>query len=127
MSGDDLAYLSYVGLFLLVFGSGFLYRQRGKMGQTFQMAAIWVLIFVAAIIAYGFKDTLQSQLFPSRASLTTAGGYELERQRDGHFYLTLDVNGQAVEFIVDTGASEIVLTQRDADKVGLDPDQFSRQ
>ncbi|MCP5087060.1 MAG: TIGR02281 family clan AA aspartic protease [Rhodobacteraceae bacterium] len=125
MSGDDLAYLSYAGLFLLVFGSGFLYSRRGKMGQTLQMAAIWALIFVGIIIVYGFKDTLQGQLFPGQAQLTESGGYSLARSADGHFYLTLDVNEQAIEFMVDTGASGIVLTQEHARVIGLDPDHLS--
>jgi len=111
MSGDDIAYLSYLGILLFFIGSGFLYSRRGRLSQTLQQAAIWGLIFVAVIIAYGFSDTLQSQLFPSRASQISAGSYALERQSDGHFYLTLKVNSKAVEFIVDTGATQIVLSK----------------
>jgi aspartyl protease family protein len=32
----------------------------------------------------------------------------------------LEVNGTPVEFVVDTGATGVVLSQRDADRVGLD-------
>ena len=41
--------------------------------------------------------------------------------RDGHYYLDLKVNGVPVRFAVDTGASQIVLTRKDARRVGLDP------
>ncbi len=124
MSGGDRAYLFYLALLLLFIGSGFVYRQRGKLSQTLQQVAVWALIFVGVVIAYGFNDTLQSQLFPSRAQQTGTGSYTLDRHRDGHFYLTLEVNDKSVDFIVDTGASGIVLTQSDAKRIGLDPDQL---
>ncbi len=125
MTGDDRAYLAYLAILLFFIGSGFLYSRRGKLSQTLQQAAIWALIFIGVIIAYGFSETLQSQLFPSQASQTDAGDYTLNRQRDGHFYLTLKVNGTPIEFIVDTGASQIVLTQKDARAVGLEPDNLA--
>jgi aspartyl protease family protein len=40
---------------------------------------------------------------------------------DGHYRLTLDINGTPVSFIVDTGASQVVLSQGDAARIGLDP------
>ena len=50
----------------------------------------------------------------------------LERNSDKHFYADADVNGQPVHFLVDTGASEIALTEDDARKAGLtvDPDKY---
>jgi aspartyl protease family protein len=46
----------------------------------------------------------------------------LERSSDRHFYADADVNGQQVHFLVDTGASEIALTEDDARKVGINVD-----
>ena len=50
----------------------------------------------------------------------------LERSSDRHFYADADVNGQKVHFLIDTGASEIALTEDDASKVGLqvDPQKY---
>jgi len=31
------------------------------------------------------------------------------------------VNGKPIEFVIDTGASQVVLSQQDAKKVGIDP------
>ncbi len=47
----------------------------------------------------------------------------LQRRGDGHFYLHGMVNGQIVEFLVDTGADSVVLTVEDAARVGLDVDK----
>jgi aspartyl protease family protein len=38
----------------------------------------------------------------------------------GHFLAQGAINGRAVQFMVDTGATSIALSQRDADRIGLD-------
>ena len=50
----------------------------------------------------------------------------LHRSSDRHFYATANVNGRDVRFLVDTGASEIALTEDDARKVGIkfDPAKY---
>jgi len=125
MSGDDRAYLFYLSILLFFIGGSFLFNRRKRFSQTVQQAAIWGLIFTGVILAYGFSDTLQSQLLPSRAVQINAESYTLERQRDGHFYLTLKVNNQPIEFIVDTGASQIVLSKADAREIGFDPEALA--
>ncbi|OYW45801.1 MAG: hypothetical protein B7Z08_00060 [Sphingomonadales bacterium 32-68-7] len=52
----------------------------------------------------------------------TAEGNELRRAADGLFYVTAIVNGAPVKFLVDTGASMIVLTAGDAERIGLMPE-----
>jgi aspartyl protease family protein len=39
---------------------------------------------------------------------------------DGHYWATADVNGSAVRFLVDTGATAVALTANDARRLGLD-------
>jgi len=39
---------------------------------------------------------------------------------DGHFWADGDVNGQTVRFLVDTGATAVALTQKDAQRLGID-------
>jgi len=62
---------------------------------------------------------------PSTAS-TSAMEVTLERSGDRHFYADANVNGQSVHFLVDTGASEIALTEDDARKAGIavDPQKY---
>ena len=47
----------------------------------------------------------------------------LERSPMGHFYANVEVNGQLVRFLVDTGATGIALTEKDAERIGI---PFSR-
>jgi aspartyl protease family protein len=39
---------------------------------------------------------------------------------NGHFRTTGQINGKSIEFMVDTGASSVVISQADADRLGLD-------
>ena len=45
---------------------------------------------------------------------------EFERAPDGLFYVTGLVNGHTIRFLVDTGASVVMLTREDAAAVGVD-------
>ena len=60
----------------------------------------------------------------SQPAVPAATGVEvtLQRSSDRHFYATASVNGRDVRFLVDTGASEIALTEDDARKVGIKVD-----
>lgn len=53
------------------------------------------------------------------AELASYGAISLEREADGHFYATVDINEEPVHFVVDTGASGIALTQDDARRAGI--------
>ena len=50
----------------------------------------------------------------------------IERNSDHHYYADAQVNGHAVHFMIDTGASETALTEADAQAIGLnvDPSQY---
>jgi aspartyl protease family protein len=52
---------------------------------------------------------------PPRRSMTVPAG------PNGHFALDAKVNGKTVRFMVDTGATGIVLNREDAERVGLRP------
>lgn len=48
---------------------------------------------------------------------------------NGHFQVTAEIDGTAVPFIVDTGASRIILTRQDAESIGLfvGPQDFTQR
>ena len=43
----------------------------------------------------------------------------LRRAADGHFYAALDIGGTEVFFMADTGATNMVLSRRDAERLGF--------
>jgi len=49
----------------------------------------------------------------------------IEREADGHYWTRADVQGTEVKFMVDTGASIVALTYRDAQRLGLQPEMLT--
>ncbi|MEM1101747.1 MAG: TIGR02281 family clan AA aspartic protease [Pseudomonadota bacterium] len=119
MTGDNIATLLFLLVLLTVIGGGFFVRNRPSLGQTARTMGTWFLLFVGLIVAYGLWDDVQSEFSTSQA-LVTEGEVSVPRRGDGHFYLTLEVNGAPIEFVVDTGATDVVLTREDAARAGLD-------
>lgn len=120
MDGDDFGRLAYLALLLLAVGGYFVTQARRNLGRTAQQAAIWVFIFIGVIVAYGLWGDLRRTVLPEQTRVV-GDGIEVAASDDGHYYLTAEVNGARVLFVVDTGASQIVLTARDAERAGLDP------
>ncbi|WP_299614458.1 TIGR02281 family clan AA aspartic protease [uncultured Tateyamaria sp.] len=121
MSSDNIAQLIYLGTFALVLGGGFLLTNKLKLSKTLQMASAWVLIFLGAIAVVGLWDDIQGDLMANQTRFDDSGTITIPRSFDGHYYLTLDINGEPTDFIVDTGATDIVLNRSDAETAGLDP------
>lgn len=122
MPRDTDTLMRVVYLLILLFGVGgfFLWGRRGRLGRSLRDLAIWVLIFAMVVIAYGFRDVLRDELLPAEMAQVAPGRIELRRGQDGHFHAELEVNGTPVRFMVDTGASGMMLSARDAARVGLD-------
>lgn len=118
---NDQARFFYLALLGMAVAVWVLRDYRKRMGQAAQHAAIWALIFVGVVIAIGFKDTLTSQLFNDQPQAIDKNTIALRRGGDGHFYATLAVNDVDVRFVIDTGASSVVLSDADARRVGIDP------
>ena len=124
MSGDMLAQLGYFSLILIAVGGYVVAEMRRRPGRVLQQALIWGLIFLGVIGAAGLWDQISQKAMPRQTS-GEGGRIELPLGRDGHFHLTATVNGQKVNFTVDTGASDIVLSQDDARRIGINPDMLS--
>ncbi|HUS52550.1 MAG TPA: TIGR02281 family clan AA aspartic protease [Thermohalobaculum sp.] len=122
---DAQARFFYLAILGMVIASGVFYNYRHRLGAALQHAAIWVLIFAGATLAYGFKDQLISQLYPDSARSIDNRTISLRRADDGHFYARLRVNGTEIRFMVDTGATNLVLSQADADRNGFAVDNLS--
>lgn len=120
MDTNDIPRLIYLGLLLAAVGGWFFMTARRNVSKTLQQAAIWVFIFLGAIAAVGLWEDIRQTVQP-RAAVSQDGTINVPRSADGHYHLTLEVNGAPVRFVVDTGATDIVLTQEDAARAGLDP------
>ncbi|AZV78111.1 TIGR02281 family clan AA aspartic protease [Parasedimentitalea marina] len=121
----DYGRVIYLVLLLLVVGSWVFVQNRQSLGNTVQQLAIWAFIFLGVIAGYGLWGDIRSTVLPQQSVIGDAGQIEVPRSNDGHYYLTLDVNSVPVSFLVDTGATDVVLNAADARRAGIDPDTLA--
>jgi aspartyl protease family protein len=87
------------------------------MPNSLKLVTVWLLIATAIFVAV---QALQQRAERSRFSFDSASGrIELKRSLDGHFHWPGQVNGVAVEFLVDTGATSTALPLALAQQAGL--------
>jgi aspartyl protease family protein len=86
--------------------------RRMPMGQVGKMALAWVAIFAAMFAIFSFRFEFQAiwervkSDFAGTAGQSVSGeAIELKRQDDGHYWLQVEVNGNPVRFMIDSGAT----------------------
>ena len=124
MDSYDFGRLIYLVLLATVIVGYFLVENRNRLGKTAQQAVIWGLLFLGVVAGYGLWDDIARDV-TGRGTVAADGTIEVPMAPDGHYYLSADVNGERVRFVVDTGASDIVLTQYDAERLGFDADALA--
>lgn len=100
--------------------------QRNLLAVSKQLLT-WAGIFLLIIIGYAFRFELDyftqrvvSVLVPSHNWINKQGELVISRNSDGHFYIDAMVNDVKIKFMIDTGASDVALTTRDAEKLNID-------
>ena len=121
MDGDQISRLMYLGILLVVLLGWALVEYRGRLGFAVRSAMAWGMIFLGAMAGYGLWGDIRSSILPVQA-VTEGGKIEVPRAEDGHYYLTLTIDGIKVKFMADTGATNVVLSDSDARRLGIDPD-----
>jgi len=123
----DQARLAQYSIMLAAVASGLVYSRRFTARETFRNIAIWTGIAVVLVLGYTFYDWIKdaagdarTALVPSYPAEVDANTMVFSENRDGDFAVIGSVNGHTVEFMVDTGASDIVLSPDDAQRAGID-------
>jgi aspartyl protease family protein len=109
-----------IGLVVLFVLTSAILRLRG--------IGLLVLVMILAVIGYAYRFELQGvvqhvlgALIPYRGEEVGKGSISFEALPNGQFMVDAVVNGTPVTFLVDTGASDVVLTLEDAERLGYDP------
>ena len=94
------------------------------------IAAIGALSAVGAALAVASLDAdpYAASLRPEPAALApapAAAPASIRKSADGHYWAEASVNGKAVRFLVDTGATAVALTLDDAKRLGIDTGKLS--
>ena len=83
----------------------------------------------AAKAVVSLDDLRHPELRAPTAASATLGGSDgaaqLTKGADGHFWAEAAVDGKAVRFLVDTGATAVSLSMADAKRLGIDTDKLT--
>lgn len=133
MTDNQFAGTVYLGLLATILAAG-LFASGQRFGDMARQAAVWIIIVVVLVIGYEYRFELgetasrvTSGLLPGQAitSQNASGEVAVTINRRGrHFEAVGDVNGQKQRFLIDTGASTIVLTESNARLAGYQPDSL---
>lgn len=124
--GPRFVYLVILALF--VGGSAVFYSYRIR--AAIRDAAIWIGIVLVVLVGYSFREDLTmianrlaGELSPS-AGEQRGGTVVIRRTSDGHFWVDAAVDGRPIRLLVDTGATEVTLSQADARRLGYPVDRL---
>lgn len=114
------------GLVVLV-SAGMLRAGRVLRPRHLKYAAAWAGIVAVLALGFAYRGELKGvgqhlQLAFSAGDPVVTAAHELvvPQGEDGGYVLVGRVNGQRVRFVVDTGASDTVLSPDDARRIGVD-------
>lgn len=125
MDRFDIGNLIYLILLAVVLVGWFVVQSRQSLGKLMQQALAWGLIFLGLIAVIGLWGDIRQTVRPRQSVVTGTNIINVPRAPDGHYYLTLKINGTPIDFLVDTGATQVVLTQNDATRIGLKGDELA--
>ena len=91
--------------------------------NQFTMAMIWFVLILAAmtLIFSGMLDKINNPNQQLIVSINQNGEREivLKRNKYGHYVATGKINGQAVDFFLDTGATVVAIPEHIAERLNL--------
>jgi aspartyl protease family protein len=121
----------YTLALLAMLSTGFLVARQTDWRRTARNIALWLALGVVLVLAYAWQEPLKSaalnlraQVLPGYAVATGARELTIAESDGGHYVVIGSVNGAAVRFLVDTGASDIVLSPGDARRAGIEPESL---
>jgi aspartyl protease family protein len=125
-NGDQALSLVYlVGCLILVVSA--LLVRRVPIGQGLKLFAGWVLIFLAAFVAFTLKDDF---IALGKRVMAEAGGegqvvrvgqeLRIRKSLDGHFWVTGRLNGEKVRFLIDSGATTTSISAQTAQRAHIE-------
>ena len=116
----------------------------GVLGWAVRQVVLWSIVGGIGVAAFTYRDVLFGPQAPQesqqqrtakqpaqsrKASRPASRALTIRASAGGHFLIEADVDGTDIRFMVDTGATEVMLTPGDAARIGFDlrARHFTRQ
>lgn len=119
--------LWYFLAFILVASA--LFSRRFSLRSALGMVFGWIAIFAVILTLYSYRHELGGVTEKVRNEVTGASAQRAEGQNlhimaasDGHFWVDAEINGKAVRFLIDSGATVTAISQNIARDMGLNVD-----
>ncbi len=130
IENNDFASLVFYSAWGILAASAIVPR-RGLWREAARNLVLWLAIILVLVTGYIYRFELQDVAFRVSAGLVPGSPYSavsaegreqitLLRMGRGQFNARGEVNGVPMEFVVDTGASVVVLTHQDAEAAGFE-------
>ena len=127
-SEEGMRRLVYLVLLLIIIGPALF---MGRLSRNLRNMLVWAGMLVLLAVGYAFwhqgevsSRAVTSELMPQRGTADTPSKASFVANRNGDFVVEALVQGEPVVFIVDTGASDVVLSPEDARRIGFKPDRL---
>lgn len=127
LSSGMAASLVYDFLLLALIGAALIGHVISNPGQSLRNIAGWVLIFGILGLGYSIwngNGRLAAEFRPAVGSIDE-NSITFRADRSGHYFVRAEINGSEIDFMVDTGATHLVLNMQDAEKLGYDLEQLN--
>jgi aspartyl protease family protein len=133
LTDDDSYYrLVFLLCWLLIAGGGSFYWILQRPARAVRDILIWSGLFLTLVVGYSYRDVFQDvgrrvrgELMPNSGMANPDGSLTFAAAADGHFYVEAKVEGTPILFMVDTGATMVVLSPADARRIGFDLDNLT--
>lgn len=123
---DSQIDLTYSLILLAALGASAVFGRRFGKVPFMRHGLAWLGIGLAIFVGYSFRDEagsvfnrLLGELVPGQAQVS-GEDVIVRMSANGHFVVRAEVEGRPVTFLVDTGASDVVLSPEDARRIGID-------
>ena len=124
MNIDDTGNLIYLAILCAILIFSF-FSWKNSLRKFIKFGLIWFIIFIFFIVV-----ALVWENYHNEKSSLNIFDKDLERltlktASDGHFYVTLSINNKPINFLIDTGATAMILSKKDSEKLGFNVDKLN--
>jgi len=126
LTGSDQQSFFYSILLLVFLVGSIAFRREIALSKALKYLALWTIIAFIAVGLYAyryefadFKNRIIGSINPTAARLNDNGQLVINLASDGQFYVNIKINGVPVRFMIDTGASDVVINSDEAKKIGI--------
>ena len=130
VSSDQIGRIIYLIIIGGFAASMVMFLYRGRLGKALRDALTWLFVMLILTAGYAMREDLRyvgqrtlAAVVPGYGVASADGGtIEFTAGPDGHFLVNGKIGDTSVAFIVDTGATTVLLSYDDARKAGIDVD-----